>query len=72
MPATRERLRAGLLRAAADGTLPMARIDASVARILAVKARYAVGPASGEGIDRVGGAAHLRVVGDILEASGRP
>ncbi|MCC7107052.1 MAG: hypothetical protein IT307_18125 [Chloroflexi bacterium] len=67
-----ERLRDGLPWAASDGTLPMTRIDELVARILALKSRYTVGPAGGAGLDRVGGTAHARVVGDILEASGRP
>jgi beta-N-acetylhexosaminidase len=67
-----ERLRNGLLEAARDGRLPMARIDESVARVLALKQRYGAAPASGEGIGRVQGAEHLRIVADVLEAAGRP
>jgi beta-N-acetylhexosaminidase len=65
-------LRAGLLQAVADGRLPMARVDESVARVQELKARYQVGPASGDGFARIGGAAHLRLVADILEAAGKP
>src|SRR5262249_7064613 len=65
-------LRDGLLRAAAEGRLPLARIDESLRRIQALKTRYAVGPVSGDDLPSVGGADHLRIVADVLEAAGRP
>ena len=67
-----ERLRNGLLDAARDGRLPVSRIDESVARIMALKERYGAGPASGEGLSRVQGAGHLRIIADVLEEAGRP
>ncbi|MGD9895283.1 MAG: beta-N-acetylhexosaminidase [Dehalococcoidia bacterium] len=67
-----ERLRNGLLEAARDGRLPLTRIDESVARIQSLKQRYSATPASGEGLSRVQGADHLRIVADVLEAAGRP
>ena len=67
-----ERLRAGLLQAVTDGRISMARVDQSVRRIQALKARYPVGPASGERLSRVQGAEHVRIVADVLEAAGRP
>ena len=67
-----ERLRNGLLDAVRDGRLPVRRIDESVARIMALKERYGAGPASGEGLSRVQGAEHLRIVADVLEEAGRP
>lgn len=66
-----EPIRGALLSAVAEGRLPTGRLDESVRRILAVKERYQVGPASGAGLDRVGGAAHLRLVADVLAAAGR-
>ncbi|SRR5579884_704783 len=57
-----EQIRAGLLQAVADGRLSPARVAQSVARIEALKARYAVGPASGAELSAVGGAAHARYV----------
>jgi len=67
-----EQLRAGLLQAVADGRISATRIDESVRRVLALKARYQIGQATGEGLEQVGGAEHLRIVADILEAAGRP
>ena len=60
-------LRSGLLQAVADGRLPMERIDSSVRRILAQKARYGVGPASGDGLDRIRGAEHFRILASVLD-----
>lgn len=67
-----ERLRNGLLDAARDGRLPLSRIDESVARVRALKQRYGAAPASGDGLGRVQGAEHLRIVADVLDAAGRP
>ena len=61
-----EPLRVGLLQAVRDGRLPMTRIDASVRRILAVKARHQVGPAPDSTLVQIKGADHLRVVADVL------
>jgi hypothetical protein len=60
-----ERLRAGLLQAVADGRLSEARVAASVTRVLALKTRYAVGPATGSQLSTVGGAAHARQVAEL-------
>ncbi|HEX5498280.1 MAG TPA: beta-N-acetylhexosaminidase, partial [Thermomicrobiales bacterium] len=59
-------LRDGLLAAVRSGKIPEARIDASLPRILTAKARYAVGPASGVGLELVGGGGHLQTVVDLL------
>lgn len=60
-------LRDGLLRAVADGRISLDRIDASVRRILATKARYAVGPAPDTDLRRIKGGDHLRTVAAVLE-----
>ena len=60
-------LRDGLLRAVADGRLPVERIDASVRRILATKARHKVGPAPDSDLREIKGAEHLRIVADVLD-----
>ncbi len=67
-----ERLRAGLLQGVADGRISQERVDQSVARVLALKARYNVGPATGEGLETLAGAAHLRALADVMQAAGRP
>jgi beta-N-acetylhexosaminidase len=64
-PPMLERLRAGLLQAVADGRLSEARVAASVTRVLALKTRYAVGPATGSQLSTVGGAAHARQVAEL-------
>lgn len=66
-PAMFERLRDGLLQAVADGRLDHDRIDASVRRILATKARHELGPATGDDLDQIRGAAHMRVLGALFE-----
>jgi len=66
-PEMLEPLRDGLLRAVADGRLPLERVDASVRRVLAVKARHAVGPVADTDLSRIKGAEHLRIVADLLE-----
>jgi beta-N-acetylhexosaminidase len=59
-------LRAGLLQAVANGRLPLARVDESVRRIAALKARYYVGPALNDGLARVNGPEHQAVVGALM------
>jgi beta-N-acetylhexosaminidase len=59
-------LRAGLLQGVADGRLSVARIDASVRRIEALKARYRVGPATGAELPEVASAAHQQLVASLL------
>ncbi len=66
-PEMLEPLRAGLLAAVADGRIPVERIDASVRRILAVKARQGVGPAPDSDLAQIKGAEHLRIVADVLQ-----
>jgi beta-glucosidase-like glycosyl hydrolase len=62
-------LHAGLVKAVQDGRISMERLDESVRRILALKEKYRVGPATGEGLDAIQGAAHQRAVADLLEAA---
>lgn len=62
-------LRAGLLDAVHSGRILLARIDASVARILAVKRAACVGPASGEALERIGSAAHRQLVDEVTTKS---
>src|SRR5206468_2856133 len=64
-PSMLERLRAGLVQAVADGRLSPERVAASVGRVQALKARYAVGPASGSRLSAVGSAAHARQVAEL-------
>ena len=66
-PEMLEPLRAGLLAAVADGRIPIERIDASVRRILAVKARHEVGPAPDADLAQIKGGEHLRIVASVLE-----
>jgi beta-N-acetylhexosaminidase len=60
-----EEIRESLLKAAGEGRLSPERIDQSFRRIVDLKERYAVGPATGEGIERIGGADHLRAVAEL-------
>jgi beta-N-acetylhexosaminidase len=63
-----EQLHEGLMTAATDGRLPIERIDASVRRILALKTKYDVGPASGDDLNSIQSPEHFRIVGAIYEA----
>jgi len=63
-----EQLHEGLMTAATDGRLPMARIDDSVRRILDLKSRYGVGSASGEELDTIQSPDHFRIIAAIYEA----
>jgi beta-N-acetylhexosaminidase len=63
-----EQLHEGLMQAARDGRLPMARIDESVQRILDLKMQYGVGPATGEELDTIQSPEHFRVIAAIYEA----
>jgi beta-N-acetylhexosaminidase len=63
-----EQLHEGLMKAATDGRLPMARIDESVQRILDLKMRYGVGPATGEELDTIQSPEHFRIIAAIYEA----
>jgi beta-N-acetylhexosaminidase len=63
-----EQLHQGLMTAAKDGRLPMARIDESVRRILELKMQYGVGPATGEELDTIQSPEHFRVIAAIYEA----
>lgn len=65
LPSYFERMRSALLTAVRDGQLSEERIDESYERVMALKAKYNVGPASGEGLDQVGSAAHGQVVDEI-------
>jgi beta-N-acetylhexosaminidase len=68
-PPMLERLQAGLVQAVADGRLSRERVAASVDRVLALKARYAVGPADGSLLSAVGSAAHARQVAELTTSS---
>ena len=63
-----EQLHEGLMKAATDGRLPMARIDESVQRILDLKIQYGVGPATGEELDTIQSPDHFRIISAIYEA----
>jgi beta-N-acetylhexosaminidase len=63
-----EQLHEGLMTAATDGRLPIERIDESVRRILALKTKYDVGPASGDDLNSIQSPEHFRIVGAIYEA----
>ncbi|MDP9364368.1 MAG: beta-N-acetylhexosaminidase [Chloroflexota bacterium] len=72
-------LRDGLLRAVAEGRVPVERIDASVRRILATKARLAVGPAPDSDLRQIRGGEHMRILADVFamvavrqEEAGKP
>jgi beta-N-acetylhexosaminidase len=58
-------IREGLLRAAGEGRLSAERIDRSYRRVVELKERYAVGPATGEGIAQIGGPEHLQAVAGL-------
>ena len=62
-----EELHEGLMTAAADGRLPMERIDESVGRILALKLQYGVGPGSEEALDSIQSPEHFRIIAAIYE-----
>jgi beta-N-acetylhexosaminidase len=64
-----EEIRAGLLAAAVSGRLSAARIDQSFRRVVELKRSHGVGPATGEGIEKVGGPEHLRAVADLKVAA---
>jgi beta-N-acetylhexosaminidase len=63
-----EQLHEGLMTAATDGRLPMARIDESVRRILALKTEYNAGPATGDDLDTIQSPDHFRIIAAIYEA----
>jgi beta-N-acetylhexosaminidase len=63
-----EQLHEGLMTAARDGRLPMERIDQSVRRILDLKTRYGVGPASSDDLDVIQSPDHFRIIAAIYEA----
>jgi len=67
-PAMFEQLRQGLLDAVADGRISEERLDASVERVVAAKLAHDVGPAGGEALPTVKGAAHLRTLADLYDA----
>jgi beta-N-acetylhexosaminidase len=63
-----EQLHGGLMTAATEGRLPMARIDESVRRILALKTAYNAGPATGDDLDTIQSPDHFRIIAAIYEA----
>jgi len=67
-----EEIRESLLKAAGEGRLSPERIDQSFRRIVELKERYAVGPATGEGIEQIGGPDHLRAVADLNAVHSAP
>ena len=62
-----EQLHKGLMKAARDGRLPMERIDESVRRIMALKSRYTVGPATGGELGVIQSPEHFRIIAAIYE-----
>jgi beta-N-acetylhexosaminidase len=67
-----ESLHTALLDAARTGRLSPARIDESFNRIVDLKTRHALGPASGDGLDLIGGPAHLQTVADLHVVERQP
>lgn len=63
-----EQLHAGLVAAVEDGRLSEERVDESVRRILALKAAYNAGPASGDDLGVIQSPEHLRLIADIYTA----
>ena len=63
-----EQLHDGLMKAAADGRLPMARIDESVRRILALKTESNAGPATVDDLETIQSPNHFRIIAAIYEA----
>jgi beta-N-acetylhexosaminidase len=61
-----EEIHASLHEAVRSGRLSIERIDESFNRILALKARYQVGPASGDGLTRIQGTEHFRALAGVL------
>lgn len=66
-----ERMRNALLRAVEEGTVPLARIDESVRRVLALKDRYASTQPTAEALATVGSESHRAVVLEILDLAAR-
>ncbi len=64
-----EEIRDSLVEAAVSGRLSAARIEQSFQRVVELKRRHKVGPATGEGIEQVGGPEHLRAVADLKVAA---
>ena len=63
-----ERLHAGLLAAVEGGTLSEEQVDESARRILAMKAEYGAGLASGDNLGLIQSPDHLRVIAAIYTA----
>jgi beta-N-acetylhexosaminidase len=63
-----DRIRQGLLDAVGDGRISPERLDASVERVVAAKLAHDVGPASGDALPTVKGAAHLRILAELYDA----
>jgi beta-N-acetylhexosaminidase len=59
------RIRDALLAAVKDGRLTRERVAEAYSRVMALKQKYAVGPATGAGLADVGSAAHRAVVAAI-------
>jgi beta-N-acetylhexosaminidase len=59
-------IRDALLDAVLSGRLTAERIDESVQRIVNLKTRHAIGPATGAELDLVGGPEHQRVLAELL------
>lgn len=62
-----EGIRDGLLAAVADGRISEARVDESVRRILAAKARHNVGPVAGDTLAGIRGGEHFRILAALYE-----
>jgi beta-N-acetylhexosaminidase len=69
-PASIERLQSAIVTAVTNGTLSKARVEQSYRRVMALKTKYHAGPASGTGLDQVGGTAHQEVVTEIQARAG--
>jgi beta-glucosidase-like glycosyl hydrolase len=66
-PVTVEEIHTALHDAVTSGRLPEARIDQSFNRIMRLKNSRALGPASGQGLDRIRGAEHFHALARVLD-----
>jgi beta-N-acetylhexosaminidase len=67
-PETIDEIHAALHKAVRSGRLSLERIDESFDRILALKAKYRVGPVTSDGLPSIQGAEHFRALAGVLEA----
>jgi beta-N-acetylhexosaminidase len=67
-----EAIHTALLEAADTGRLSLDRIDQSFTRIVDLKTRHSLGPPTGDGLDQIGGPAHLQALADLHVVERQP